>query len=980
MTPAEFAEKWAASDLRERQACQEHFLDLCRLVDHQTPVEADKTGESFCFDKGAAKHGGGDGWADVWKKGHFAWEYKGKRKDLDAAYDQLLMYPEALDNPPLLVVSDMDRIRVHTNFVNTPACVHEVRLDNLDSPRALEILRAVFDAPEKLRPGTTSQTITAEAAERIAQIALSLRARGTDPFVAARFLDRLIFCMFAEDVGLLPEQVFTRVVEKSKGRPEVFRKAVGLLFGAMAHGGLFGADELRNFDGHLFTDEEVVPLTEPELGSIRQAALLDWSAVDPSILGTLFERGLDPDKRSQLGAHYTSREDIERLVAPVVLQPLEREWAEVRAETEAVLRKRAELDGPKKTTPRMYVKLDAQAHLLVNNFLTRLAVVRVLDPACGSGNFLYVTLQLLKDLEKRVLLWAAEHKVGHFFPHVSPTQLYGIEINPYSFELAQMTVWIGHLQWMRANGYGSARDPVLLPLEGNFHNRDAILDLSDPARPREPEWPKADFIVGNPPFLGGKLLRSSLGDGYVNKLFETWKGRVPAEADLCCYWFEKARAQIAAGDCRRAGLLATQGIRGGANREVLRRIKETGDLFFAESDRDWILDGANVHISMVGFDGGGQKERTLNGTAAPEIYANLAADVDVTRVASLPENLGLSFMGDTKGGAFEIHEATALELLEQPNAHGLPNSDVLTPWVNGLDVTRRSRELWIIDFGVGRTEEEAAGYERPFEYLVKTVRPEREKNRRECYRNLWWQHVEARPAMRAALRPLPRFLATARVSKHRVFVWLRGPTLPDCQLIVFARSDDYFLGVLHSRVHEVWSRSQATQVREAESGTRYTPTSCFETFPFPWPPSKQPSKHPALDAIDAAARELETHRTRWLHPPEWVKPDLLEFLASAAGPWGRFLRKPDSEGLGLVQHARLVPRDDEAGRKVAKRTLTALYNERPAWLDLIHKKLDEAVFAAYAAATGDTSWTPGLTDEQLLGKLAALNRARSPGS
>jgi type II restriction/modification system DNA methylase subunit YeeA len=226
-----------------------------------------------------------------------------------------------------------------------------------------------------------------------------------------------------------------------------------------------------------------------------------------------------------------------------------------------------------------------------------LSEVKVLDPACGSGNFLYVTLQKLKDLEKQVLVYAGDRHLGNFLPQVNPTQFYGIEVNPYAFDLAQTTLWIGYLQWIHQNGYGTPAEPILRPMT-SFLNTDAVLNLTEPDSPREPDWPAVDFIVGNPPFLGGKRLRAELGDGYVNRLFMVYKGGVPAEADLVAYWFEKARREIERGECKRAGFLATQGIRGGANREVLKRIKESGDIFFAESDRPWVLDGANVHVSI----------------------------------------------------------------------------------------------------------------------------------------------------------------------------------------------------------------------------------------------------------------------------------------------------------------------------------------------------------------------------------------------
>lgn len=975
MNPSEFARKWSNSELKERSGCQEHFIDLCRLVGHPTPAEVDKTGASFCFERGAPKYGGGQGWADVWKRGHFGWEYKGNNKDLDAAYGQLLQYREALENPPLLVVSDFERIIVHTNFTNTPSVVHELRLADLNADKGLALLRAVFHDPDKLRPGATSQGITAEAAGHIGQLAQLLRARGEDPHAVARFLDRLVFCMFAEDIDLLPNGLFGRILDKSRHDPERLAKLMGGLFEAMAGGGDFGMEAIPYFNGSLFETAEVLHLESPEIEILHRASQLDWDAIDPSIFGTLFERGLDPDKRSQFGAHYTSREDIETLVAPVIMASLRREWDTVREEVLAAQAKSQERSA---TGERRYTEATAKKHRqhavdLVRRFLGRLTDIKILDPACGSGNFLYVSLQMLKDFEKEIIRWAQEQSLDAPLPLVHPRQLFGIELNPYAFGLAQMTVWIGHLQWIKANGFGSPPEPILQTLESNFRNCDAIVDLSDPAAPGEPSWPQVDFVVGNPPFLGGKLLRSNLGDSYVDAMFEVWRGRVPAEADLCCYWFEKARAQVASGQCRRAGLLATQGIRGGANREVLKRIKESGNIFFAESDRPWVLDGANVHISMVGFDDGTDEQRMLDGTSAAQINANLTASAtDITQARQLAENRDIAFMGDTKGGAFDIPEAVALEMLAQPNPHGKPNSDVLTPWVNGMDLTRRSRGMWIVDFGVGMAETDAARYAAPFKRVQKHILPDRQANKRESYRRLYWQHVEARPAMRAALTNLPRFLATPTVAKHRLFVWMAAPTLPDHQLIVFARADDYFAGVLQSRFHEIWALKLGTRL---ETRPRYTPTSCFETYPFPWPLGKEPTDSAEVKAIADAAAQLNAMRERWLNPPEWVRHQSLRFSASVGGTWKSHL-SPGEAAISEAEYQMVVPIDATAEKDLGARTLTTLYNEMPQWLRDAHAHLDRAVAQAYVAGTGDVEWTDASTGERILDLLLKANQSR----
>ncbi|MGD9548884.1 MAG: class I SAM-dependent DNA methyltransferase [Candidatus Krumholzibacteriia bacterium] len=978
MNPSEFTKKWGDSTLKERSGYQEHFIDLCRLVEHPTPGELDPTGASFCFERGAAKVEGGQGWADAWKRGFFGLEYKGKNKDLEAAYRQLLQYREALDNPPLLVVCDFNRIIIHTNFTNTPSEVYEVTFQSLKTERGLSILRAMFHDPEKLRPGITSQTITAQAAGKIALIARSLRERGEDPHAVARFMDRLVFCMFAEDIGLLPRGLFTKILEKCHSDPERFTKLAADLFQAMATGGDFGMDEIQHFNGALFEDATVQELNTDELTVLYEAAQLEWDAVDPSIFGTLFERGLDPGKRTQLGAHYTSRADIVTIVEPVVIEPLRREWEGVKGEAITALAKVAAEygDGKKQLTDATRKKHQVRASAVVSRFLGRLSRVKVLDPACGSGNFLYVSLQLLKDFEKEIILWAHDHGLEAPLPVIHPKQLFGIEINPYAFDLAQMTVWIGHLQWVRANGFGSPPQPILQALPDNFRNMDAIVASASAGDESEPEWPAVDFIVSNPPFLGGKLLRASLGDAYVDQMFAVWKGRVAAESDLCCYWFEKARAHIAAGKCKRAGLLATQGIRGGANREVLKRIKESGDIFFAESDRHWVLDGAHVHISMVGFDDGTDGSRVLDGKHVSTINANLTSTVDITQAVPLKENAGIAFMGDTKGGAFDLPEDDALAMLVAPNPHGRPNSDVLVPWVNGMDVMRRPRGMWILDYGTACSETGAAQYEAPFGHILRDVKPVREGNKRKAYRDNYWLHVEPRPALRRAISGLSRFLATPTVSKFRTFVWMTAPTLPDHQLIAFARSDNYFFGVLQARFHEVWARAQASQLREAESGTRYTPTSCFDTFPLPYSPGKEEFRSASIEAVAGAAATLFELRKRWLNPPEWTKEVEIRFPATPGGPWDRQIEDPAAE-LPQAVYRSIAPLDAKAAVALKKRTLTALYNEMPRWLFDAHRNLDEAVAAAYNDAAGGVFLTADAGDEQVLEYLLELNQARS---
>jgi hypothetical protein len=304
------------------------------------------------------------------------------------------------------------------------------------------------------------------------------------------------------------------------------------------------------------------------------------------------------------------------------------------------------------------------------------------------------------------------------------------------------------------------------------------------------------------------------------------------------------------------------------------------------------------------------------------VNPNLTSGVDLTTARPLRENKGVAFYADVKAGPFEIDEQTAREMLAAPNPDGRSNRDVVRPWINGQDLTGRPRGMWIVDFGVERTITDAAIYEAPFEYIRDQVRPVRLTTNRASYRERWWLHAEPVSGMRQAVAGCRRYIATPATAKHRLFVWIDRDVLADHAVVVVARDDDYTFGVLHSRVHEAWARGMGTQLREVESGFRYTPTTCFETFPFPHPTDGQ------RDAIADVARDLDRLRRGWLNPP-WL---------------------PDVD--------------------LAKRTLTNLYNARPTWLAQAHDRLDAAVLAAYG-------WPADIDHEELLARLLALNLARA---
>ncbi len=1052
MTAAEFKKKWAQFSGKESAAYQSHFDDLCRLLKIPPPLEADPDGEFFCYQRHVTKDAellplaesgedvepGGRGFADVWKRGCFAWEYKGKRKNLDEAHKQLLRYREALENPPLLVVCDFDRYIVRTNFTGTVQEVFEFSNADLDRPENWRVLRALFTDPDSLKPAKTTAQVTEQLAAQIAEVAKSLQKRESAELTdaktraeanfaqrknlrIARFLNRVVFCFFAEDTGLLPKSLFSDIAKAGLADPKHFAQTLESLFAVMAEGGSFGKDKIRHFNGHLFEDSSVFELTEDELRKLAEASEADWQFIEPSIMGTLFERALEPGQRSQLGAHYTSETDIKTLVEPVLMAPLRREWSALKGGLAAAFKKG-------KGTP---VQRDT-----LSTFQKKLAAVTVLDPACGSGNFLYVSLQLLLGLEKEVVAFATQLGLA-FKPQVSVQQLRAIEINPYAYELAQVSVQIGFLQWRRDNGFDNDRSPILQNLDG-FQNKDALLREVFKRQPKdlkaaqaeehttdtavksyvEREWPAVDVIVGNPPFIGNKRLRHELGDAYAEAVFEVYGRRLPATSDFCCYWLEKARDLIAEGKCQRAGLLATTGSKQVGSRRAFERIKESGQIFFAVSNRDWFDAGTAVRICMAGFSG---KDATtkpvLDGKEVAEINADLSAGFDATEKRPLHANQKLCFMGTTKVGDFDLPQQKAVALLNGVNPHGKPGSDVVRPFRNGRDLVRGDSDRWIVDFGVGTKEEAAALYEAPFQHVVELVKPQWLNNNDKWRRKHWWLLGRTLPDFRGATARLPRYIGIARVAKHRLFVWQDSVVLPDSKVIAIAFADDYRFGVLQSRVHEAWTLATCGWHAIGDDAT-YNPTECFETFPFPFPDdltsprpvpvqtppppiqtepdrayaenlaaknyfmakeeplpyritSATPVGHRA--AIAAAAKALDELRERWLNPPEWTETRFLEFPGSVSGPWSRHVDAAtvDSKtGIGTVRYPRLEPKDADCAAKLKKRTLTNLYNERPAWLAHAHATLDAAVAAAYG-------WPADLSDDEILSRLLALNLERA---
>jgi hypothetical protein len=1087
MTPQQFIAKWGtpggvagpAYALNEEQGAQSHFLDLCELLSVPKPGSAD----GYLFEEKNALIGGKTGYADVFLRGHFAWENKAPGKNLDTALKQLLNYSLALSNPPLLVVCDRLTIRIHTQFNGHPSEVHTVLLGELDQPEKQALLRHLWTNPESFRPKKTSRDITEAAAKSFATLADGLRKRNQDADEVAHFLTQCLFCFFAEDVGLLPGRMFEGLVNNKHLNSDKLTQGLTNLFTVMRKGGLYGNDEIPWFNGGLFKKVKVPRLSIMEMTELRNAAAMNWSAIDVSIFGTLFERGLDPSKRSQLGAHYTDPATILRIIDPVLSRPLLQKWELVAHDLRALLAKST------KKGDKNYKAGKAKFVL----WLEDLKSYRLLDPACGSGNFLFMGLKALKDIEHKSHLDAAACGLDREADLVTgPHNVLGIELNEYAAELARVTVWIGELQWRLAHGYEFKTNPVLEPLE-HIECRDALLSFpshsnsvakSEEARVEpgarvvqtpsphtlrflksgstsappthlddvgvtEASWPKANVVIGNPPFLGGSKKRRELGDDYFAALDSVFAGRVPGGADLVCYWFDKARVAIESHRLDAAGLVATQSIRAGSNRAVLTAICEKSRVFETWSDEAWVNDGAAVRVSLVCFSTRSPanlatQPAMLNGQAVAVIHSDLSGGtgLDLTLAKGLPENSNASFEGTKKYGDFDIPGDLARQWLGLPNPHGLSNALVVKPWRNGQDLSRRPSDTWIVDFGTAMSEGDAALFEAPFMHVVRLVKPERLKVRRERTVRLWWLHEEARVSMRKALALLPRYIATPRVSKHRFFVFLDRCVLADTRLNVISRADDTTFGILSSRVHEVWSLAQASVHGDGTDGGRptYNAKSCFETFPFPagltpadtahqrtellpdgssipadiykqnsplvlmqqaqiatnsivngsiksqssevglarmsgpiskseayeapasepTPPCESQLRSTAI-AIAQAAKKLNDLRENWLNPPEWTHkvPEVIPLGLNKSPYPDRIEPKPSINEVDL--------------KALQKRTLTNLYNAKPAWLQMAHQQLDQAVAAAY----GWADYTPNMPDDEILKRLLALNLARS---
>jgi hypothetical protein len=1034
-----FISRWQAAGGSERANYQLFVGELCRLLDLPSPDPArdDTRDNAYVFERRVRfRHGDGaesHGFIDCYRRGAFVLEAKRIRRSgfsptafddaLQRARGQAEAYARALPaeegRPPFLVVVDVGNvIELYAEFSRSGATYtpfpdprsHRIRLTDFRDEAVRARLRALWLDPLSLDPTRATARVTREVAERLAEVAKALGAgdgkSGHDAETVAGFLSRCLFTMFAEDVGLLPRQdgkgAFTLLLESLKDDPAQFVPLVGELWRAMDTGEFSVAIRaaLPRFNGKLFkapsVGSMVLPLTRDQIELLIKASQADWTQVEPAIFGTLLERALDPAERHALGAHYTPRAYVERLVLPTVIEPLRASWSHVQAAALLLAN-----EGREK-----------EAIAEIRAFHHRLCHLRVLDPACGSGNFLYVTLEHMKRLEGEVLNQLDE--IGHTQAmleteglSVDPHQFLGLEINPRAAAVAEMVLWIGYLQWhFRTRGAGLPPQPVLKDFR-NIECRDAVLaydaveyvtdargvpvsrwdgktvkkhpvtgeDVPDETaqvpleryvNPRCAEWPRADVVVGNPPFIGNKRMRAALGDGYVEALRGAWSD-MPESADFVMYWWHKAAGLVCSGSLSRFGFITTNSVTQAFNRRVLQAHLREGDgaappslaaesaecvgrgspvplhLAFAVPDHPWVdsADGAAVRIAMTVGAMGAEEGRLVtvvdereSGGDGLEVHtaeqigvinADLTVGTNVSAAKPLLANGGISTNGFMLAGSGFIVPTEEISSLEKDAP--------IRPYRNGKDLMDRPRDVLLIDlFGLS-TENVRARYPATYQWILERVKPERDQNNRQRLREQWWLFAEPRKTLRAALAGLPRYIATVETAKHRVFQFLDASIAPDHMLIAIALDDGFALGVLSSRIHVAWALASGGTL---EDRPRYNKSRCFETFPFPAATPEQQAR------IRDLAEQIDAHRKRQqgLHA-ELTLTGMYNVLEKLKVSLPMTAKEKAIHEMGLVSV-----------------------------LKSLHDELDAAVLAAYG-------WHDAPADETILERLVALNAERA---
>lgn len=1062
MTVDEFIEKWRVSGGNERANTQLFIADLCVLLELSTPqpTQSDMAANDYVFERHVIKTEidgtTSNGWIDCYKKDCFILEAKqGSQADIAAvdagqgeslkdffgqtaaerfkrgmakrgtgqwtaamqkAAGQAEGYAKALPKehgwPPFLLVSDIGFcIDVYADFSRSGKGYapfpdrrrFRIQLEDLRHDDVRDRLKAIWKQPMSLDPSAEAARVTREIAAHLATVARRLEAREQNADRVAHFLMRLLFTMFAEDTALIPKKSFRALLKKVRDRPGNLVPQLQELWSRMDTGGFVGAlgeagETVRQFNGYLFKETVALPLETEEIDVLIAAAASDWRQVEPAIFGTLLERALNPKERAKLGAHYTPRAYVERLVQPTIMEPLKEDWLGARtAATEA-----AEAGDKDK------------ARSIVEDFHGKLARTTVLDPACGTGNFLYVAMARMKELEGEVLELLEELGDRQYLAEISghtitPENFLGIEINPRAAAIAQLVLWIGYLQWhFKVNGEDRMPEPPVLRDVKTIECRDALIEWDrkelerdqyghavsrwdgetmkphpvtgkpvpdETARvevyrymnPRAAKWPKADFIIGNPPFIGNKRMREQLSDSYFDALRRAHK-KVRGDADFVFYWWRQAALLVSQHRARRAGLITTNTLGQASGSaivsEALGRVDPVS-LAFAVKDHPWrdVETDAAVRVSMTVLAPGtrvGRLVRVQHTSAQPvsevvgPITADLSIGVDIRLVKPLTSNREMSFMGvKLAGDGFRLTDDDRNRLSEA----GVPKR-LMPRLVAGSDLTSRNQNRFVIDaFGLTETQLRdrfPAAYQRLYDF----VRPGRLHLKRQAYRDLWWIFAEPRPRMRRALVGLDRYIATSEVAKHRVFVFEpTGQSIPDGSVIVVASSDAWVLGVLSSRFHLNWTARSSGVL---EDRPRYQNSVSFDPFPFP-----DISDDALKSEIRDAAEKLDALRKQVLerHPDLTLTKlyNTLDALRSAEASGGTLTDKErDIAEPGCVSLIRQY--HDEIDVAVA---------EAYGWWDLLVPEKDRP-----STTSGRTIWVEG-AEELILERLVALNKERA---
>lgn len=821
----------------------------------------------------AAEDGGGTAFADcVWKPIVLI-EMKKRGENLSKHYRQAFDYWVRLvpDRPRYVVLCNFDQFWVYDFDTQMDSPVDQVSLEEL--PERYGPLAFLFPTRDKPVFGNDHEAVTREAADRLAICFNKLIARGVERPLAQRFILQLLIALFSEDIGLLEKYTVARLIEDCK-EPQDAYDLLGGLFAAMntpgkVHGGRFkGVDY---FNGGVFADPAQVELYPDEISQLREASKADWSKVRPEIFGTLFEHSLDKEERHAFGAHFTSPLDIMRIVGPTIVEP----WRE-RIEKARSLNRLGEL-------------------------LSEMRQYHVLDPACGSGNFLYIAYRELKRLEARLYERMNELSSKQFpgqrgFGFVTAQQFFGMDINPFAVELAKVTMMIARKLAIDELHIDEPALP-LDNLDSNFIACDALIQDNGALA----SWPRADVIIGNPPYLGAKRLKPERGPDYVNAIRRAYPD-VPGMADYCVYWFRKAHDHLPPCTAEhpfrgRAGLVGTQNVRNNQSRVGgLDHIVASGTVIEAVDNQPWSGE-ANVHVSIVNWAKTQDEEllptkrrlwqkverpssqargRASDGLPSSKtcelayrectyINSALSDKTDVSGAIRLKCNIEPQrvFQGQVPGHeAFVLSVADAKRLVA-PNPK---NREVVHPFLIGRDIVTGNGQptRWVIDFQT-RDVIEASDYREPFKRIKDKVLPDRERKAKEgqtkdgelrphhqLFLRHWWRHSYDRPEMIEIISRLPRYVVCSRVTKRPIFSFVDPSIRPDGALMVFAFADDYSFGILQSHAHWLWFITKCSKLK---SDFRYTPPTVFDMFPWPQDPSKQ-----AIEEVAAMARKIRQIR------------------------------------------------------------------------------------------------------------------------